>query len=382
MGMRYMSFRENITRRFLKLTKEGPQNKLDEIVLRVLEGLEAVYEKGVTRRYNAYASGAKKRTEFEAVVISLGNITVGGTGKTPMAVYLAKEIRQMGYTVAVLSRGYRSESEHGCAVVSDGHAVLLSPAQAGDEAVLLARSLPGIPVISGKKRSVTGQRAMDEFRPDVLLLDDAFQHWQIKRDLDIVLINACDPVGNGHLLPRGTLREPLDGLERADLFVVTKADRADRDEVEKIYSLLRYYNESAPIAEANHQAKWCVPFVDWQAGHTDGAASLDEDTAVVALSALGNPESFEETLRDLGFDIVHAVRFDDHHSYTEEDLREAAAFAAAKHAVIVTTEKDAVKFPADTIKNEEIPVFVMGIEIEMTAGEEEVKRVLKRVLGG
>ena len=137
---------------------------------------------------------------------------------------------------------------------------------------------------------------MDEFRPDVLLLDDAFQHWQIKRDLDIVLINACDPVGNGHLLPRGTLREPLDGLERADLFVVTKADRADRDEVEKIYSLLRYYNESAPIAEANHQAKWCVPFVDWQAGHTDGAASLDEDTAVVALSALGNPESFEETL--------------------------------------------------------------------------------------
>ena len=210
-----MSLREKVTKRFLELTERGAQNKGDDLMLSFLEMLEKVYEKAVTRRRHAYAAGIKKETSFDATVISLGNITVGGTGKTPMAVFLTKEIRRMGYTVAVLSSGYRSHAEKTGAIVSDGNNVLLTPAEAGDEAVLLARSLPGVPVLSGRRRTETGHIAVDEFHPDVILMDDAFQHWQVKRELDIVLINAANPVGNGHLLPRGILREPLDELERA-----------------------------------------------------------------------------------------------------------------------------------------------------------------------
>lgn len=376
-----MSLREKVTKRFLELTERGAQNKGDDLMLSFLEMLEKVYEKAVTRRRHAYAAGIKKETSFDATVISLGNITVGGTGKTPMAVFLTKEIRRMGYTVAVLSSGYRSHAEKTGAIVSDGNNVLLTPAEAGDEAVLLARSLPGVPVLSGRRRTETGHIAVDEFHPDVILMDDAFQHWQVKRELDIVLINAANPVGNGHLLPRGILREPLDELERAGLFIITKADEADRDEVEKIYSLLRYYNESAPIAEAEHQPKWCVPYAQWLKGETS-AEGLEEDSKVVALSALGSPDSFEETLEEAEYEVVRSLRFDDHHVYTERDLREASSLATAQRAVVVTTEKDAVKLSPSMVESMSVPLYVLGIEIEITAGEEEVKRVLKRVLGG
>ena len=151
--------------------------------------------------------------------------------------------------------------------------------------------------------------------------------------------------------------------------------------MEKIYSLLRYYNESAPIAEAEHQPKWCVPYARWLKGETS-AEGLEEDSKVVALSALGSPDSFEETLEEAEYEVVRSLRFDDHHVYTERDLREASSLATAQRAVVVTTEKDAVKLSPSMVESMSVPLYVLGIEIEITAGEEEVKRVLKRVLGG
>lgn len=213
-----MSFHTKGVSYITYLMGKGPHRWIDKPVLALLSGAASLYRKVVKKKYDALMRHPERQSSLDVPVVSLGNITAGGTGKTPTACLIARWLLEEGYKVALLNRGYRSKAEAQQAVMSDGEHILLDAAHGGDEALLLARSLPGIPVIVGRKRSETGQLAIDLFKPQVLLLDDGFQHWQLARDLDIVLIDCTNPFGNGHVLPRGLLREPLEHLQRAGFF--------------------------------------------------------------------------------------------------------------------------------------------------------------------
>lgn len=366
------------------LIANKPHGLLDQPVLGLLNGLSCLYKWGVTRKYQSMAAHPERRKKLPVPVISLGNITTGGTGKTPTAVLLAGWLSKEGRQVALLNRGYRSGSERGVAVMSDGEHILLSAADGGDEALLLARSLPGVPVLVGRERARTGQLAIDTFQADVLLLDDAFQHWQLERDLDIVLVDGTNPFGNGHVLPRGILREPLEQLRRAGIFLITKADLCSEEEKKTIYRTLHSYQPDAPIAEAIHRPAWCISFADWYEGRKNRTSldQLPKTMPVIAVSALGNPASFEATVCSMGYSLAGSLRFDDHHQYTQIDVEAMQALAEPEKAVIITTEKDAVKLPAETIRNAHLPVWVLGIEIAIMKGKEELQQTILQCIGG
>ena len=225
--------------------------------------------------------------------------------------------------------------------------------------------------------------AIEQFGSQILLLDDGFQHWQLHRDLDIVLVDATNPFGNGKVLPRGILREPMEHLNRAGLFLITKCDQASREAIDAVYGVLRAYNPGAPIAESVHRAKWCVSFGDWNGmkGREDCQA-LPMTTKAVAVSALGNPASFEQTIRSFGYEVVQALRYDDHHQYGPDDMAAMKKAADAAGAVLITTEKDAVKLNPEWIRQYELPLYVLGIALEITRGGEQIDKVLRHVIGG
>ena len=366
------------------LMADTPHSWKDGPVLAILSGLSVLYGWGVRRRYQAYVSHPEKQAHLSVPVISLGNITAGGTGKTPTACYLARWLCRKGYKPALLNRGYRSQAEKGAAVMSDGEHILLNARAGGDEALLMARSLPGVPVLVGRERARTGQMAVRMLGAQVLLLDDAFQHWQLARDLDIVLIDSTNPFGNGHLLPRGILREPMEHLRRAGFFILTKSDLCSREEKEKICQPLRKYNETAPVAEAVHQPAWCISFKDWYEGRKDrhGCSQLTVGATVTAVSALGNPASFEATVCACGYHLGDRIRYDDHHPYTAADIRMMEEKAAQCGSVLVTTEKDAVKLPASDILERQVPLWVLGIEIVICKGEEALQTCILNHIGG
>ena len=380
-GGEAMSFRNWATAYFHYLTGSGPHRCWDWPALALLSGASWLYRKGVLAKYHSIASHPERQEHVPAVVISLGNITVGGTGKTPTACMLARRLQAQGWRVALLNRGYRSQREQGgAAVMSDGQHVLLTAEEGGDEACLMARSLPGVPVLVGRHRAAGGRLAVERFGTQVLLLDDGFQHWQLYRDLDIVLVDGTNPFGNGHVLPRGILREPLEQLARAGAFIITKRDQISQDRADAIVRQLRQYNWQAPVAMAVHKPASCLSFDAWYDGRRAGEAGLPKGTKVLAVSALGNPVSFEQTLRDAGFTVAAAVRYEDHHHYSRDDIRMLAEKAAASGCYLMTTEKDAVKLPASLIHEYDLPLYVLSITIEIVEGQETIDTILQAVL--
>lgn len=378
-----MSLRTKVASYFLYLMQDVPHRGIDIPVLMLLEWASKLYKKGVEKKYRSYADGSAKQTKLAATVISLGNITVGGTGKTPTACMIARYLQHQGLRVALLNRGYRSANEHGAAIMSDGEHIFLTAEAGGDEACLMARSLPKVPVVVGRERAKSGALAIDTFGSDVLLLDDGFQHWQLYRDLDIVLVDGTNPFGNGYVLPRGILREPMEHLQRAGLFIITKADQAQPAVIEDICRVLRRYQPKAPIAQAIHKPTWCISFSDWNSmKERSSCERLHTDTPVIAVSALGNPASFEKTVESFGYTLAAVMRYDDHHHYSAGDIADMAAMAREKKAVIVTTEKDAVKMDLAAIAEQGLSIYVLGIEIEIIKGNDEIKSVLHQVLGG
>lgn len=379
-----MALRTKVAAYFSYLMTNGNKHWWNKPVLAVLHGLSLLYAIGVNRRYESYQAHPNKQYTLPVPVISIGNITVGGTGKTPMTCHLARYLQRHGYRVALLNRGYRSEMEDTGAVVSDGQQLLLPPHMGGDEACLMARNLPGVPVLVGHDRSDMGKRAVMEFHPQVILLDDGFQHWQLHRDLDIILVDATNPFGNGYLLPRGILREPLTQLKRADAIVLTKADQCSREELDEIREDLRQYNAKAPLVEAVHSVSWCISYTDWldTSLQNTRAFSLPADKTVTAVSALGNPESFEYTVQSYGYILDDTIRYDDHHQYTEEDIEHMREVAKENNTVLLTTEKDAIKMPQDVVQAMDIPLYVLGMDIEIIEGKEELQYLIKAVMEG
>lgn len=361
----------------------------DMVCLTLLRFLSFVYKFALKLKLMFYNIGIYKAKKLPCVVISLGNITLGGTGKTPTAKALATMIKNKGYKVVVLNRGYRAHWDKPVGVVSDGKKIYMTAYEAGDEAYLLAKQLPGIPVVIGKDRAISGEYVVKNMDVDVVIMDDGYQHWQLARDLDIVLIDTLNIFGNGYLLPRGTLREPLSHLNRAGMFLLTKVDQSSDYAKKYIRGILKENNSVAPIVESVHLAQSFIEITDWDKGLVDKTKSFEQmqDKTVIAFSAIGNPISFEQTVDNLGVKLVESIRYPDHYDYGMREMQYVLE-RAVKQGVyaIVITEKDAVKIPREFIyMKRACPLYVLCIEVnfddEQNLFEETVLKVLPSIKG-
>jgi tetraacyldisaccharide 4'-kinase len=261
-------------------------------------------------------------------VISVGNLTVGGTGKTPVVAWLCRYLLERGFRPAVVSRGYGGAAGKGPVTVSTGRGPLIGPAVSGDEPYMLARQLAGISVVVGSDRTAGAARA-EQLQADAVVLDDGFQHRRLARDLDIVLLDSRDPFGNGSLLPAGILREPKSSLRRADMVILTRCTPGE--ETGEIEDEVRRFNPEAPVL---HSEVGGSGFVDFH-GETSPVPSR-----AVAFCGIGSPGSFRSVLERCGVEIVEFHPFRDHHPYRPEEIERLRRSADAQGAALVTTEKD------------------------------------------
>ncbi|WP_294518594.1 tetraacyldisaccharide 4'-kinase [uncultured Anaerovibrio sp.] len=376
---------ENFQTYFMQLVhNKEPQGLLTRGIVIILYLLSHVYSVLVNLKLDCYKFGIIQSKKLDCFVISLGNITVGGTGKTPTAQHLAKYIRDLGYRVVILNRGYRAKWQGEVGLVSDGKHIYMEADQAGDEAYMLAKHLPEVPVLIGPDRSKTGQYAVEHFGAEVAILDDGFQHWKLKRDVDVVLIDSVNLFGNGYVLPRGTLREPITHLERADVCLMTKVDQGLPGFNKYIRDQIAKYGSNPIVVESIHHPQSCIELCDWKRNIADEGMPIStiKGKKVVALSAIGNPTSFEQTVCSTGAEIIESFRFPDHHEYTQEEMVDAMEQAVRQGAeAIVTTEKDAVKLPMEFLaavpEERAIPVYILTVEVVLQDGKNEFEQLLK-----
>ena len=319
---------------------------------------EALYKKGVLQ---------SKR--LPCPVVSIGNITVGGTGKTPMTVYVTELIRRFGYKVAIVSRGYKGKAEKTGGVVCDGRMICMEPDQAGDEPFMMAQRLRSVPVIVGKDRFKAGMLAVKEFNPDVVLLDDGFQHLRLYRDIDLVLLDFNSPFGNGNLLPRGILREPASSLSRADALILTRSDSAPGSIKANLLDRLMYLSQKSSVYITFHAPYiYKVVKTGGDMEHIDLSKSRDLDSEIIkgrkvfAFSGIARNEDFKHTVESFGCDVSGFAGFPDHHKYSDEDINKILRSAKDAGAEIVcTTEKDYARMGHS--KSWLIDLVIIGIEI-------------------
>lgn len=323
------------------------------------------YGWAVSMRTLLYSSGLLKPKKLPRPVISIGNITVGGTGKTPLVIHVAKRLREEGISVAILSRGYKRKKDSS-ALVSDGEKVFLSPEESGDEAYLIAQRLKKTPVVVGKDRFKSGLMVLQRVKVEGFLLDDGFQHLSLHRNLNIVLIDSLIGFGSGYLLPRGILREPLSSLQRADLFLMTKVK--DQKDCLPLESKLK---EIQPRAQIFHSHYEPLEFVN-----SDGESkelSLLNGRTVLAFSGIARPEDFSSLLEEVGVKIKKELVFPDHHFYSSSDLERIQREARGVD-FIVTTEKDLVKLAHTSFHS--IPLMALRIDVKIWE-EEFYRRVME-----
>lgn len=331
------------------------------------------YGAGVRLRNVGYDLGLLRIERLACRVVCVGNLTVGGTGKTPMVIALAHCLTKAACKVVVLLRGY-GRAGTAVQVVSDGRDFFLDWRGVGDEAVLLAKNLPGVPVVVGGDRVAAGRLAVQRFGPDTILLDDGFQHRQLHRDLDLVLMDATDPFGGGRLLPRGCLREPVAALTRAHAVILTRTDQAS--ELARLRCYLEHVIPGTPQILTRHRPS---ALTDLAGGEQQPLESL-RDRRVLAVSGIANPLAFHRTLADLGAVLAGRLAFPDHHAYGPADLARVEASAREAGAeLIVTTEKDAVRMPAGSLS---WPILILRVDLEITEGVEVLKRLLMPWAGG
>jgi tetraacyldisaccharide 4'-kinase len=295
--------------------------------------LSALYSGGIAAYRGLFDVGVLRTRHLPARVISVGNLTVGGTGKTPLVSWLARELQAAGERVCILSYGYRAKAVSRVAVVSDGTRRLLTAAEAGDEPAMLADALPGVPVLIGKRRTESGRVAIDRFGASVLLLDDGYQYWRLHRDVNIAVIAAHNPFGYGAMLPRGLLREGPRALRRASAVVITGGAHAEPG----LLDTLRRLAPRALVATAVFEPTGLL-----SPGHERLPAEALQGRKVLAVSGLAQPWRFEETLRRLGA-MVRSHRFPDHHAYTRDQVDLLQREAELRDEILVMTAKDSIK---------------------------------------
>jgi tetraacyldisaccharide 4'-kinase len=331
------------------------ESKLRKLVLAPLCLLSFFYGLAVWFRLFLYARGIFRRRSLPCKVVSVGNITLGGTGKTPLVCLLSEMIQARGHRVAILSRGYKGNFRGPFALVTDGERILMDAQQAGDEPYLLAEKLRGIPVIVGRERWLSGKYAIEQFRSEVLILDDGFQHLPLNRDLNLLLIDSSSPFGNGHLFPRGALREPLSQLSRADAIILTKVAESVN---------IKILKQNLEKILEGHLLFFQVDYAAGEIWLYEKKKSLPPESLkgkkILAFSGLAKPESFQTTLLSLGAEIVEFKTFPDHYWYDQKDA--AKLWARAKERgvnALVTTEKDLVRMKGLTPGG--IPLWTLSI---------------------
>ncbi|MBZ0188855.1 MAG: tetraacyldisaccharide 4'-kinase [Candidatus Obscuribacterales bacterium] len=297
-------------------------------------------------RLKAYSKGIFNTSRAAVPVVSIGNITVGGTGKTPITIDLGHRLIEQGKRVGILSRGYKRQSKESHVVVSDGNQLLVTCRQAGDEPYLIALSLPQAVVISGSSRIDSAALAVNQFGCDVLLLDDGFQHVQLGRDLDIVLMDYSDDLKSLCMLPVGRLREPLSGLERASHIVISKIPpEPNRQRLESIKSMITNLAPEAVLCSSSFLPSLLK-------GQNQRDLGFLKDKKVVAVSGIARPESFIDCLKELQADVVAEATYDDHHWFKKSDIESIERLASKHEAdLILTTSKDYVRMDESSISS-------------------------------
>ena len=343
------------------------------LLLALLTPLSYLYAATVNLRNWLYDCRLLKSKRLPPTVISVGNIVSGGTGKTPVVIWIAKVLQEAGYRPAILLRGYhRREKISGTQVVSNGKEVLASVEWSGDEAVMIARELPSVPVLIGKDRYEAGCHALRELNPDVLILDDGFQHRKLERGLDIVTVDATQPFGTKKMLPGGTLRESVSALRRADLIMLTRVDMVESaDRIRKDIGALA---GDTPIVESRHEPTRLYRLDEGE----DVDFGVLKGKNVLAVCGIGNPGAFAETLNRYKPEKVELLPFPDHHHYSRADVVRIQNEAKRTEAdFIVTTRKDELKLTAfctdegdnTTIIGDYPPILVLAVELSVTVGE-------------
>ena len=385
MQKKKVSYFERLEHSLVKIIQQPGADQNQPFGIRLLLGLLFVFSSAfrlvVAIRYFFYNVGVLRRFPLGCQVISIGNVTAGGTGKTPVTEIFARELTKAGRKVAILSRGYRrkeaplwrrmfSQVVEPPLVVSDGRHVLLDSATGGDEPYMLASNLPGVCVVVDRNRVKAGRWAIRKFGCDTLILDDGFQYQKLKHTLEVVLVDRTNPFGNGYMLPRGVLREPASHVARADVIFLTKSDGHSEDVVD----LIREYNEKAEIIECRHAPRllrdvWSreeLP-LDWLKGRT-----------LATLSGIAVPQGFEDSLRRLGAKVIWCERYADHHRYDSSEIIYALNRASDLGAeALITTEKDAVRFPR--LASTPVPCYYLRVDIEILSGGENFNDVIDRI---
>ncbi len=350
---------------------------IPSLLIGLLTPLSYIYVVLIKIRGWLYDCGILKQKQLPCGVISVGNIVAGGTGKTPVVIWIAKYLQNEGFQVGVLLRGYGREDRHSILVVSDGKQILIPPTESGDEASMTARKLPDIPVVVGRDRYSAGLEVIQLWghTEGVLILDDGFQRRQLERDLDILAIDSTQPFGTGKLLPAGTLREPKTALKRTDVLLLTRTDLA----VESIN--FKQFGQRKQVFQTCHQP---TKLYQLSTGE-ECALNLLEGQRILAVCGIGNPEAFAGTLRQLEPKAVELLAFPDHHRYSLADLNDISAKARDIGVnIVVTTEKDSQKLEvfattAEFSLPESVQFFVLEIELEITTNPEALKKQLRQV---
>jgi tetraacyldisaccharide 4'-kinase len=372
----------------LEVILEQRRGKGAAVVRSLLFVLSKGFHLAIKFRRFLYARRLFRDSTLGVQVIAIGNLTVGGTGKTPVVEKFARELKDQGRNVAILSRGYRSkppplherllnkllfrEDRTPPRVVSDGRSLLLDSEMAGDEPYMLASNLKDVVVLVDKDRVKAGRYAIEKFGCDTLLLDDGFQYWKLAgRRRDIVLIDCQQPFGNEHLLPRGTLREPPSHLTRAHFIFITKSDR----DTARLRARITRYNASAGIIECIHNPLY---FEDVFTGERHGL-DLVRGRKVASLSGIAQPESFEQSLVNLlEADLVYSKRFADHHRFKQQEVINAINRSKKKQAeMIITTQKDAVRFPK--LDRRDLPMLFVRVEIKILHGARDFNECVRQI---
>ncbi len=356
-------------------------------LLRLLRELSRVYGLVVGVRLFLYEKGLMRPHALGCQVISIGNLTVGGTGKTPVVEIFARELQKAGRRVAILSRGYKKakapfkkrimdrimlrERKRPPRVVSDGAKLLLDSAMSGDEPYMLASNLPDVAVLVDKDRVKSGRYAINKLGCDTLVLDDGFQYMALKHRLDIVLVDRTNPFGNEHVLPRGILREPVRNISRASFIFITKSNGTGSDPLRE---RLRELNPTAEIIECRHAARYLTHVFTSERRELNHLRGLK----VVAMSGIAMPVGFEKELEKRGADVVDAHRFADHHRYSQQEVINIINAAKREGAqAISTTEKDAVRFPR--LDRCDVPIYFLRVDIEILSGAEDFHECIARI---
>jgi len=367
----------------------GRRRGLRAAILRgILYALSFIYERIVQLRLYLYRKRIFRERTLGCLVVSIGNLTVGGTGKTPVVEKFARALQTGGRRVAILSRGYKSvpkptkrnwidgvfsKDVDPPRVVSDGKFVLLDSLTAGDEPYMLARNLKDVIVLVDKDRVKSGRYAIDKWKVDTLLLDDGLQYLHLKHRLDIVLVDRQQPFGNEFLLPRGMLREPPRNLRRASYIFITKNTGEPND---RLIERIRRYNRTAEIIECAHRPLYL------QNIYTGERLMLDclRGAFIGSICAIAVPESFEGALKNLGANVNLAMHFIDHHYYTQAELRGFINRCIRRDlSMIITTEKDAVRMPPLPDAEVKVPIYFMRVEIEILSGHENWEHCVARI---